>query len=181
MTEKQSQTATINSGTTQDSADTPTYFPVSLLKLMVMSTCTLGIYELYWYYKNWSLIKEREKLDIMPFWRAVFAYFFCYSLFKKIQATAESQGIRKSIAPGFLAAGWIVITLLWKLPDPYWLLAYFAVLTLLPVQSVVNEINQITNPKNDPNKKFTRWNIAGIVIGGLLFVLALIGTFLPET
>jgi hypothetical protein len=40
------------------------YFAVSLLKLTVMSVCTFGIYELYWFYKNWRLIMEREKIDI---------------------------------------------------------------------------------------------------------------------
>lgn len=150
------------------------------MKLVVMSICTIGIYELYWYYKNWRLVKEREELDIMPFWRAFFAYFFCYSLFKRIQASAESQNLQKSISPGLLATGWIVISILWRLPDPYWLATYFAVFFLLPVQAVVNDINRVSNPKHDPNSNFTGWNIAAVVIGGLFFVLGLIGTFLPS-
>lgn len=174
MTEKENKLSVPYGAMAEPSAVTPTYFPVSSLKLIVMSVCTFGIYEVYWYYKNWSLIKEREKLNIAPFWRAFFAYFFCYALFKSIQATADSQKIKKSIAPGPLATGWIVITLLWKLPDPYWLITFFAVFFLLPVQMVVNEINLNANPKYDPNNKFTGWNIAGAVIGGLLFVLAVI-------
>jgi hypothetical protein len=174
MSEQQNQSPNMGAETTEDKV---LYFPVSPLKLVVMAFCTLGIYELYWYYKNWCLIKEREKLDIMPFWRAFFAYFFCYSLFKKIRATAESQNIQKSIAPGLLATGWIITTILWKLPDPYWLVAYFAVFFLLPVQSVVSEINHVANPTHARNSNFTGWNIAGVVIGGLLFALVLIGTF----
>lgn len=106
----------------------PVYFSVSPLKLVVMSICTLGIYDLYWYYKNWRLIKEREQLDIMPFWRAFFAYFFCYSCFKKIRGTAASLNLNRYIAAGPLATGWIIVAILWKLPDPYWLLTYFSVL-----------------------------------------------------
>ncbi len=62
----------------------PLYFPVSLLKLVIMSVVTAGIYEIYWMYKNWALVREREKLDIRPFWRAFFGFFFCYSLFKRV-------------------------------------------------------------------------------------------------
>jgi hypothetical protein len=66
--------------------DQPSCFPVSLMKLTVMSIVTLGLYELYWFYKNWTLIKERGKLEIAPFWRAFFAYFFCYQCFSPLQA-----------------------------------------------------------------------------------------------
>jgi hypothetical protein len=33
------------------------FFPVSLFKLTVMSLFTLGLYEIYWFYRNWQLIK----------------------------------------------------------------------------------------------------------------------------
>lgn len=34
------------------------FFTASTLKLVLMSVCTLGLYELYWFYKNWVLIKS---------------------------------------------------------------------------------------------------------------------------
>jgi hypothetical protein len=171
MSEQQSETPIIGTKATED----PTlYFPVSLLKLVVMSICTVGIYELYWYYKNWCLIKEREKLKIMPFWRAFFAYFFCYSLFKRIDATARSQKVQKSIAPGPLAAGWTITTLMMKLPGAYCLVTYLAVLFLLPVQSLVNEINRVACPNHSPNSKFTGWNVPVVVVGAASFALILI-------
>jgi hypothetical protein len=164
-----------------DALAAPVYFPVSPLKLIVMSVCTMGIYELYWYYKNWSLIKEREKLDIMPFWRAFFAFFFCYSCFRSIRTTAQSLNLKRSIAAGPLAAGWVIVTLFWRLPDPYWLLTYFAVLFFVPVQILVNEVNKAVNPGYEENKRFTSWNIAGVVFGGIFFVLILLGTLVfPE-
>ena len=120
---------------------------MSILKLIVMSVCTSGIYNFYWYYKNWQLIKERENLDIMPIWRGVFAFFFCYSLFKKVRATANSLGLTRSITAGPLALGWIVVTILWQLPNLYSLVAYFAVLFLIPVQILVNDINTESSPE----------------------------------
>ena len=164
-----------------DILPTPDFFPVSILKLIVMSVCTSGIYNFYWYYKNWQLIKERENLDIMPIWRGVFAFFFCYSLFKKVRATANSLGLTRSIAAGPLALGWIVVTILWQLPNLYSLVAYFAVLFLIPVQILVNDINAESSPGHDENKRFTAWNITAVVFGGgavfLLAVLILLAVF----
>jgi hypothetical protein len=31
----------------------PIYFPVSTLKLVVLATCTFGLYEIYWFYRHW--------------------------------------------------------------------------------------------------------------------------------
>src|SRR5690349_17919588 len=60
----------------------PAFFPVSPVKLVVMSTFTFGIYELYWFYRNWKLIKQRTGASITPFWRAFFGILFCYQCFK---------------------------------------------------------------------------------------------------
>src|SRR5882762_7904695 len=128
------------------SAAAPMYFPVSLLKLVVISICTLGVYELYWYYKNWCAIKERNEPEIMPLGRAFFAPLFCYSLFGKIRATAKSRQVQDSIPAGPLAAGWFIFTILGKLPDPYWLVSFLSVAFLLPVQEAVNEINLVASP-----------------------------------
>ncbi len=59
---------------------------VSPSKFIVLSILSFGFYELIWIYRNWKFFKEKEKLDISPFWRTVFAIFFIYSLFKKMLA-----------------------------------------------------------------------------------------------
>ena len=180
MSEQQNQSPPLATETVADSVLAPTYFAVSPLKLLVMSTCTLGLYEIYWYYKHWCSVKEREKSDISPLGRAFFAFIFCYSLFKRIQATGQSHNIPRTIAPGPLAAGFILLSVLYKLPDPYWLLSFFAVLFLVPVQMAANEINLATSPKHDRNSTLSKWNLVAVVIGGLCFALALVATFLPS-
>ena len=119
------------------------WFPVSLLKLSVMSICTFGLYELYWFYENWKLIKQRRRSDILPFWRAFFAYFFCYQCFDEIREEARKLGLTPLPPAGPLAAGWIITTLLWRLPDPYWLVTFLSFVFILPVQAVANRINSM--------------------------------------
>jgi hypothetical protein len=44
------------------------YFPVSLPKLVVMSICTLGFYNLYWQFCHWLCIRDYEEASISPAW-----------------------------------------------------------------------------------------------------------------
>jgi hypothetical protein len=119
----------------------PLYFAVSKAKLIVLSLVTLGLYEIYWFYKNWKLIKSRTGLSIRPFWRALFAVFYCHSLFKSVQESAISHDCRSSVSPGWLAFLYVALTVAWRLPDPYGLVSLLTFLPLLPVQAAINEIN----------------------------------------
>lgn len=166
--------------TTPAEASEAPYFAVSASKLAVMSVCTLGFYELYWFYKNWQLIKLRERTNIMPFWRAFFAIFFCYQCFSRIVNSARDAGVKTAVSAGAAAVAWIVVTLAWRLPDPYWLMSAFAFVPILYVQSVANELNESAAPHADRNSSYSVWNIVGIIFGGLMLVLVVIGEFLPD-
>jgi hypothetical protein len=167
-------------GTGPIGSDQAPHFPVSLLKLAVMSICTFGIYEVYWFYKNWNLIKQRERTDIAPFWRAVFGFFFCYQCFSRVREHAKSLGLHQSVSAGHLATGWIITSALWMLPDPYWLLSALAFIFILPVQALANRINSTITPHHDPNRRFTVWNLVGVVVGAIYLILAIIVTFQPH-
>jgi hypothetical protein len=68
--------STESSDSQQEISPEVLFLPASPLKLVVMSLCTFGLYELYWFYMNWNLLKQRHNSDISPFWRAFFAIFF---------------------------------------------------------------------------------------------------------
>jgi len=158
----------------------PPYFAVSPGKLLVMTLCTFTFYELYWFYQNWWRIKQRDRSDISPFWRTFFSVFYCYALLRRIDESARGAGLAPQYRAGPLAAGWIVLTLLWKLPDPYWLISYLAILFLLPAQQLANRVNAQEAPDHDRNERYSGWNIAAIVGGGLLLVMAVFGSFIAE-
>lgn len=158
---------------------TAPYFAVSPAKLVVMSLCTLGFYDIYWFYSHWRLVKERERANILPPLRAVFAYFFCYSLFSRIRSSAQASKVEVLLPAGPIAAAWIVISLLWKLPGPYWLVSFLAPFLLIPAQIAANRINETVAPGHDRNARFSGTNIVTMVVGGFLLVLAVLGTFIP--
>ncbi|MBI5777965.1 MAG: hypothetical protein HZA49_00725 [Planctomycetes bacterium] len=55
------------------------YIPIS--RLILLSILSFSLYEFYWIYKNWRYIKEREGLEIKPFWRGFFGIFFAMVCF----------------------------------------------------------------------------------------------------
>jgi hypothetical protein len=167
-------------GISSASDSKPIYFPVSLTKFVVMHFCTLGAYQFYWFYENWKLIREREQSEASPFWRTCFAFIYCYALFEKIRSSAASLKIGQSISVQVLASGWILLSVLLILPDPYWLVTYLSILFLLPVQQAVNRINESLVPGHDRNERFTAWNKVAVVIGGVLFIVSVIAIFLPR-
>ena len=155
------------------------YFAVSPVKFAAMSICTFGIYEFFWFYKNWVHIKQREQTGIQPFWRAFFAVFFCYQCFSRVRADTEL--LRQASFPaGPLAIGWIVVTLVAAVPGPYFLLSLVSFLFVLPVQAAANRVNAALAPGYDPNARFSAWNWTAIVAGSIAIVLAVVGVFVPD-
>lgn len=64
--------------------DKAIFYPVDPTKFLVLSLLTLGIFPLYWMYKNWQYIKEQEQSAIMPKARAIFSLIWFYPLAKRI-------------------------------------------------------------------------------------------------
>lgn len=157
----------------------PAFFAVSISKLLVMSICSLGLYQVYWFYKNWSIIKARGQLDIFPAPRAIFAVFFCYQCFRHIRDFVPAATVKSSVAAGPLATAWIVATLAGRLPGLYWLISMLSVLFLVPVQSHINQVNAAVQPDHDRNDKFTAANWLVIVLGVIVLGLALVGSTVP--
>ena len=161
-------------------ASLPPFFSVSIRKLIVMSFCTFGFYEPFWFYKHWVAIRTRTSADISPAARTVFAFIFCYPLLKTIRDFGSSDDRRRLVPAAALTAGWVITSMCWKLPGPYWWVSMFAVAFLVPAQAVANAANKEACPQHGPNDEFTKWNWAVIVPVGLMLVLALIGSFMPE-
>lgn len=61
-------------------------------KLIVMSTATFAMHQIYWFYKNWKFAKERGE-HVIPLLRAIFGVLFAYFLFKEVVATARAVSV----------------------------------------------------------------------------------------
>jgi hypothetical protein len=161
-------------------AEGTTYFAVSALKLALMSFATLGLYELYWFYKNWKAMQQSgEKLNA-PI-RAVFYPVTAYWLLRHIRERAEALGVEASFSAGGLATALFFLSAVtWRLPDPWWLIGYAAFVVLLPARAAIERINEKVAPGAERNARFSGWNILGLVFGALMLALIIAGMVLPE-
>lgn len=164
----------------QESDTMPYFFTTSGWKLAVLSFCTLGFYELFWFYKNWVLIKERTGKNIMPFWRTFFAPLYAYSCFDHIRAAASESNVKKSLPAGFLAVLYFIAMGVSRAPDPFWLVSLFSFVFIIPANNVAVDINNKRDPEFRNNETFSGWNWLAIVIGGAFVVLILASAVLLE-
>ena len=162
------------------------FFTASTKKLVLLSVFTFGMYKLYWFYKNWRVIREQTGKKIMPFWRTVFCYFWAYSCFKQIKIAAKEQHIQTTLPIGYLAAAFIVLDLcgnLWNLPNPYAVLGIIgsaAVACLVPVNTLAIRVNERLSPRFQNNDRLTGWNWLALIVGGIILIMAILACFLLQ-
>jgi hypothetical protein len=156
------------------------FFPVSISKLVVLSVCTAGFYQLFWFQMNWRRVREREHSHILPLMRALCAALFCYAMFRRVRDFPAKSKVHDTLPVGLLAVGWILTTYMWILPEPYSLISLLSFLFIIPVQRFAARINEVVAPNHNRNGRFTAVNWVTVVVGGLLVVLGVIGSFLPE-
>ena len=166
----------------QDSA--PVFFPVSIRKLVVMSTATLGFYLVYWAYKNWQLIKARDGIKIRPFWRAVFFIFFIHPLLEKIKSTANTNGVSTNYSSLLITSVLIALRIIDRVSTelPFMVNIVIGVgygLVLISVQKTVNQVNMMLVPDHHPNDRFSVWNIIAIGCWVLLLLGAIAELVIP--
>lgn len=157
-------------------------FPVATHKFIVLSICTFSLYQLYWCYQNWKRLKGASGEKLSPFWRAFFAPLWGFSLFKRIRAAATSAGVSVDWSSGTLATFYLVLNMTWRLPDPWSLISFGTFIPMIPVQQAAQRVNErhaalSTEGRND---NYSTANVATILIGWLLLILVLVGTFMPE-
>ena len=165
----------------------PQFFYIPESHFIIMSLITLGLFNTYWIYRNWKYIKEKDDLDIIPFWRAVFGLFFIHSLLNEI---ANDNGLNKVDAPTFsasvLATGWVVMNVFGNVLARSENLSFGSIgilisissfIFLLPVQNYIHHINKTANQ----NLAYSPWSFGQtlcVMIGTPLLILALTGSFL---
>jgi hypothetical protein len=172
----------------QSDYEGPLYLYISVKRLIVMSILSLGMYEAYWIYKNWSYIKKREKLTISPFWRGYFGIFFCHSLLKKIHADPVLNKTESPrFSPSVLATWWVVTSIICRIVNRYsnnlknagielliLLITLPSFLFFIPVQKYINNGLESLGY----NEKYNLWSKGHIVclIWGLSFWILIISS-----
>jgi hypothetical protein len=151
----------------------PAFFGVSERKLVVMTIGTLGLYPVYWFYKNWRLVGAREA-GISPFWRTFVYPLYAPSLLARMRSAGLAAGAG-DFAAGPLGTAFAALSIgMAFMPLQYAWIGLLSGVLLVPAQRVANRLNAIAAPQADPNGRFSAGNIAAIAACALLaWLLAL--------
>jgi hypothetical protein len=156
------------------------YFTVGTLKLTLMVVATLGIYALYWFYRNWKVIRDRDRLRISPLWRAFFGALWTFSLGSRFNEDATERNIGIRLPVMTLGVLYLLLQLLGRAPPPYSLLAFLSFMPLVPFDRAARRLNGNGTLSEPTHGRFSGWNVAGLVVGTALVILVVIGSVMPE-
>ena len=163
-------------------SDNPLFLYISPARLILMSILSMSLYEAYWIYKNWWYIKERDGLDIKPFWRGIFGIFYCHSLLRRIHEDKDARAFQEpTFSAGGLATGWVILVIIANIVSRAPSIAASIIAAFIPsflcFVPVQNYINSVTEKRN-PGQKFYGWSsghIVCLVFGLIIWILLLIG------
>jgi hypothetical protein len=165
------------------------FFIVSPMKFMILATLTFGLYIYYWSYKNWSLYQRTTQVDIWPWARGLLCIFYIHQLYRL--ADKKIRGDGRSFDWDFeqwatvyvvLNVAAMVLNTVMKCVNGYEYLGGWLLL-LMPLRAfVVSQSQSMINfAANDPqglsNSRFTAWNYLFMVLGALLWGIALLGVW----
>lgn len=169
------------------SKTTNEFYVVSIKKFCLLFFSTLGLYSIYWFYKNWLSQKQANMADCWPAPRGLFYIFFVHSLFRNIDKQLTPERSRYNNDLSSTATLVVVATLGARISsnlsdksigspitDVLCIALTAAVgLLLLKAQKSINLA--CNDPEGLSNNNLTWLNILWITVGSVLTLFVLIG------
>lgn len=168
------------------------FMVVAPRKFWIMSIGTVGLYGFYWFYKNWSLLNRRHKA-YWPVLRALFSIFFTHSLFNEVADAIRRRGATHAWSPRAMATQYVVCSIASQVCDKLAAQSIgspmtdaIALVLLVPMLGALYEGQRAINvaegdPTGERNRSLTPANFAWLLLGGLFWLMLLLGLYLIAT
>lgn len=165
------------------------FYVVSIRKFTLLFFLTLGIYSVFWFYKNWKEFKLFHDFSIWPVPRAIFSIFFVIQLFSYVKERLQINQSSYSFDAKGLGIAYIVFAVIDKglsrlsYRNDESIVYDLLSIALLPVVYVIllkaqKAINHAVNdPDGSQNDSFTAANYVWMILGGILWLLVILGIF----
>ncbi|MDE1165016.1 MAG: hypothetical protein PW845_06390 [Pseudomonas sp.] len=168
----------------------PQFYVVSAGKFFALFVLSLGLYQVYWSYRNWRLYKASTGAPVWPLMRGLFPIFFVHALYRHADDSLKARGLDYPGRPMFWATAFVAVSLFSSLLDALvkrnigYPLTDIASLGFLFIQAlVVYKGQQLINfAADDPvgygNSRMQLLNYLCVVPGVLIWALMLAGLFI---
>lgn len=164
------------------------FYVVSPRKMMILTLATAGLYILFWNFKHWSNYRHVTGESIWPLPRAIFMVFFTHSLIHKIE-DHDVTGKRPAWSGDGPATGIVLISIadyiLSLVGTGSRLVSLINAFLIIPIallmKAVQGEVNaRCGDPTGSSNDSLTGANIGWCVVGGLIWLSALVEILAPR-
>lgn len=163
------------------------FYVVSQRKFLILFFATFSLYSVYWFYQNFKLNKQFLKNSDWPLPRTFFSIFFAHGLFEAIDLHIKNKGLQYEWNWRQLANSYVLIVIVGRVLDrlsgkgeDISLIDMVVLLSLFLVGGVLCQVQRAINvaclsASDDPNNALTAANWIWIGIGGVFWLLILIG------
>lgn len=156
----------------------PIFYNIPARKLLILQIITLGLFQSYWFYKQWNYLRSRSRGTMNSYFLArMYFLLFAYDIFWKIETnkdllkvkrapwTSRSMAILWYLGPvGFFV---LPIGLVFPAGAAFMALVISTTLVLIPIQRYINECNvALKRPESKPS--FGYYAVIVIAIGSML-------------
>jgi hypothetical protein len=142
-----------------------------------MSIFTFNLYQIHWFYKQWSYVRDEDGRRFNPALRALWSLFFAYPLLRAIRKRGEARGINVRWSPALLTAIYLGFNIFSPVFStvfgPFLLLGPLSILPLVVVQQSVNQLNVVSAEQTH----YTTLNAIAITVGAILIFGAMLVAF----
>lgn len=155
-------------------------FSVGIKKLIVLNTLFLGLYAIFWMYKNWQYMKNTKKDKCIPIVWAIFSPITFFALIPKIKTVIhENGGTPPAMANFLLGLIFFACNIASRVDHPA--CTFLFLLNVIPLVVLQKAINATNGGESVvPNTKFSKLNIVFSVILALLWVMGIAGSFIKD-
>lgn len=170
-----------------DGYEEPDFYVVSKQKFAVLFIATLGMYTVYWFYKNWQFYKDKHGENMWPIARGIFSVFFAHKLFNNVEEKLSAIGKSALWKPASVATMYVIASVgthildrlaMKEIGSPY--TDILSIVLLVPIFFTMRTAQEKINlsqgdPEGQENSQFTLANWVWIAFGALLWLLILFG------
>jgi hypothetical protein len=181
--------ASIGNSDTELQTNEMEFYVVSPKKFLILYLGTFGMYTVYWFFKHWNQYKKSSNEDMWPIMRGIFSIFFTHSLFSlfEMKYTYKTGEPPKSI--NYLATIYVVFAIGCQICSKFSdngygnPITFYLSLLIFPVscwvlykaQSLANYAGE--DVSGESNSKLTGLNYFWLVLGGIFWLLVLLGMY----
>jgi hypothetical protein len=160
-------------------APLPLLYAPALPKFIVMNVTTLGLYSIYWGYRNWKVMRTAERTFA---WAPLCALFLPITLRSLLDKT-ENERVALSVSNKKLTGLVILffaLNVASRIPGYGDVISLFAFVPLIFVNNYLGRINRLNQHDSTEIDRFSVANLVFAILGSILIALALWGLSMDQ-